>query len=380
MKITLIVHNLSMNPIVRVYPIALSLRKIGYEVDIVGFTIGKNKIYNPYKNLNIKSIHIENGLLSFLFGFKKLLKLVKGDIVYCFKPLLTTYLVGLVKTFCSKKHLLLDVEDNEMYFEYKNKLDFIFQIIFRGWNNPNSHKNLFFLHFFLWPCKFITVSSSKLKKKYNGKIILHGPSEELFNPKLYNKSKSKKKFNLPFDKKILLFAGVPHKHKGLNFLVKALNKIEKDFLLLLVGEDINNSFFNSKKILGNKCKILNSIPNSEMPHLLSAVDIVVALQLKNSFTECQIPAKILEAMAMGKIVISTDISDIGYILGKNSNSNRGFVVKEDDIDGLINTLINIIEDKFDLSLIKSNARDFFIKNASVEINSKKISKLLNNIK
>ena len=99
-KITLIVHNLSTNPIVRAYPTAIALEKLGYKVEIAGFLIGKDRVYEPYANkYHYKTVYIGNGkIIDYLKGLPKLLKLIDGDIIYAFKPLMTSFFVALIKS------------------------------------------------------------------------------------------------------------------------------------------------------------------------------------------------------------------------------------------------------------------------------------------
>mgnify|MGYP001548005605 FL=1 len=50
MKVSLFVHELSGNPIVRAYPIAKAIEYLGHEVEVLGLTYNTDKIYEPYKN------------------------------------------------------------------------------------------------------------------------------------------------------------------------------------------------------------------------------------------------------------------------------------------------------------------------------------------
>ena len=379
-KITLIVHNLSANPIARAYPIALALERIGYEIEIVGFLIEKNKVYQPYADkFNYKTVFIGNGgMLHYLKGLPKLLKLIDGDIIYTFKPRMTSFFVGLLKSrFGIKKELILDAEDDELFFTYRNHLHFLYYFFLRGWNNPNSHLKLLLLHLFLWPAKKRTVVSSKLKKKYGGIIIYHGPDENIYNPDLFDKTKSREEFNLPQDKKLILFAGVPHEHKGIRTIIEALERLNNDELALVcAGPPDHELFIEAKNRLRDNCIMLGMVDHNKIASLLAAVDITPILQKKMKFTESQMPAKLFEAMAMKKLIIATDASDIGLVIGQNDLNQRGFIIDYDDVDQLIE-LLNISIDNSELiSKISENARNFYLKEASVGVLAQKLSALL----
>lgn len=384
-KVTLIVHDLSINPIVRAYPFYLALKKLGYDVEIVGFLIRKNEIYPPYKRkASFKTVVVKNpGLWEYLKGLPKLLSLIEGDIIYAFKPRMTSYFPGLIKSFFGlRKPLLLDAEDDELYFEYSGPLNFLYLFFVRGWLFPNAHKYLLILHLFLFPTPKKTVVSSKLKKRYGGDIILHGPDESIFDPKLYDKSSCRKKFLIENDKKVILFAGVPHDHKGIDIIIEALSKInEDDFLFVCAGPKNHTNFKYAKEKLGNKCRLLGNVPNEKMPELLAASDIVPILQKETKFTESQMPAKLFEAMAMEKIIIATDVSDIGFVLGKNEGDSRrrGYILESNNVDSLIKKL-KILKNLSEAKKYAENARLFYLENASVAAISGKLNSILTDIK
>jgi glycosyltransferase involved in cell wall biosynthesis len=378
-KITLIVHDLSANPVVRAYPIGLALERMGYEIEVAGFLIEKNKVYEPYKDKFLyKTVDISNGgMLSYLVGLSKLLQIIEGDIIYAFKPRMTSYFVGLLKSYLGiKKLLILDAEDDELYFNYANGISFLYYFILRGWNSPNSHGKLLLLHLCLFPAKKRTVVSSKLQMRYGGKLILHGPDEQVFNPDIYDTLSAKKEFNLPLDKKLILFAGVPHNHKGLGLIVSALEAIDCDrFALVCAGPSEHNSFLEAKKKLGSRCVLLGMIDNSKMARLLSAVDITPMIQRKTKFTESQMPAKLFEAMAMEKLIIATDVSDIGIVLGKHENKKRGLLIDFDSIDQLIIALKVSIDNPTLVDRIRKNAREYYLTEASVTSNVIKLREI-----
>jgi len=381
--ITLIVHNLQANPIVRAYPIALALKKLGYNVEIVGFLIGKKDVYKPYANkFNYKTIYLEKeSVISYLFGLSKILKLIKGDIIYAFKPLWTTFFLGLLASgFGFKKTILLDVEDDELFFSNNNKskFDSILHFFFRGWNGLNSYGKLLFLHLLLFFVKKITVVSSKLRKRYGGDIILHGPSEIIFNPNNYNKFNSRREFNLPQDKILILFAGIPHKHKGIHTIVSALKSMGDEFIFVAAGPKNHIEYVKAKKILKEKCILLGLIDNSQMPSLLSAVDITPILQMKTVFTESQMPAKLFESMSMGKTIIATNTSDIANVLEGKKHYKRGFIVDFNDVNQFKETLNYYKKNKESINQIQKNAMEYFMNEASVNANAKKLLHILNN--
>ena len=111
--------------------------------------------------------------------------------------------------------------------------------------------------------------------------------------------------------------------------------------ILIVGGDIHHKYY--KKLLsigGGFIKAVGPRPHSEMPSFLAASDMVVLPQRKTLFAKAQVPAKVFEAMAMGKPIISTSISDLPEILDR-----CGIVIEPNldttNLENQIKILVNI---------------------------------------
>lgn len=377
-KITLIVY-LSSNSIGRVYPIAVALDRAGFDIEIAGFLIGKNEVHKPYANkYNYKTVYIGNGsMLKFLKGLPQLLNKINGDVIYAFKPRTTTFFIGILKSkFGLSKRLILDAEDDELDFKYKNAFHFLYYFFLRGWNNPDSHIKLLLLHMLLFTARTKTVVSTKLQRRYGGILLHHLVNEKAYDPDLYSKQEMRIKFGLPEDKILLLFAGVPRVHKGIDIIVKALHQLDDDnFLFVGAGPIDNSDFVKAKELLKEKCLLLGSIEIDLMPHLLAAVDIVPTIQKNTRFAESQMPAKLFEALAMEKIIIATDASDIGKIL-KTENESRGYIIDFDSPDQLREVLIQIKNDPEEAIRRSKNGRKFFLEEASIQANVDKLTEII----
>ena len=118
MKISILVCNLSHNCIVRTYPIAKVLER-HYEVDVAGFVFG-NVIFEPYRNeFQCRPYHIKSGkkvsrMADAVRGVRKIVRSIeKSDIIYAFKPRLTSFGLGLLAKHVKNLPLILDIEDWE---------------------------------------------------------------------------------------------------------------------------------------------------------------------------------------------------------------------------------------------------------------------------
>ncbi len=369
MKVSLFVHDLSSNPIVRAYPIAKAIQSLGHEVEILGLTYYTKEIYEPYRNeFEFKTIHSYDDIRWVIINGYKLSKMATGDIVYVFKPVWGTLWPGLLYAwFGLKKRIILDAEDNELWAAF----------IGNGWKallknkyypvNPVYNKLLHPLTFLI---KRKTVVCSQLQKRYGGKIVLHGPKAEKFDPALYpEKQQGRLQFNLPQNIPLLLFAGKPVYYNGVPALIKALSHpLAKGWHLVLAGNPQSDIFKEAKVTLGERCHLLGFLPNEKMPHLVNVVDLIPIIQTPIPSTEFQIPAKMLEAMAMGKGIITTNVCDMNTLLGEK----RGWVLDYKNIDQLPNLLAHLEQHMSEIETKGKEARAYFLNEASIEVIAKKI--------
>lgn len=376
-KISCIVHNLASNPIVRAYPIIEALKRLNFEVEVLGLLINNSEIYRPYaEKYFYKSIVYKNPDLCTIHSIsKQLSKMVEGDIVYSFKPLWTTFYPSLLASkFGRGKKLILDIDDHELwYYGMGNGIKHLkynkFDIL-----NPFYNKLLHPLTSF---AKVKTVVSKYLQKKYGGTIIQHGPNEMLFNPDLYSPENVKDNFNLPKNRKLALFAGSPQTYKGFNLLIEIFQSSPmKNWLLILAGNSENMQFQNAKKKLKDKCILLGNISNSLMPALLSAIDCVPILQLPSKATYAQMPAKLFEAMAMKKSIIGTFVSDIPEVLQNNVSGHCGWLVEHNNINNIIKAFLEIENNEDLAKKYGENARSYFMENCSIQAIAKKLMPIL----
>lgn len=381
-RISFFVHDLSLTPIGRAYPIARALEKLGHSVEVLGLLIESHEIYYPYRNLlQYRTLKSSGYLPDIFLHTAQLAKMANGDIIYAFKPLWTSLWPALLaSSFGKSKPMILDVEDEELLFTYQGAKDFVYRRLMRGWLSPLSWQYRVLLHPLSLFASQKTVVSSYLQRRYGGEILLHGPDEELFNPLVnaMNTIQFRKKWSLPLDVPIATFVGSPHKHKGLEILVEALQMPQTREIHLVLGGDEKHPQFQAAKVaLGSRCHLIGYIPNIMMPEILALSDIIPIPQLDTVFAQAQIPAKLLEAMSMAKPIVASAISDIPQILGQASPSPRGWVVQPGNVNELALVLNEIVFSPDEAQRRGAEAREYYLQNASIDAIGKKLSSLLN---
>jgi glycosyltransferase involved in cell wall biosynthesis len=142
-------------------------------------------------------------------------------------------------------------------------------------------------------------------------VLTNGVSTDLFD---YDKNKEISgdlRRELGADRKFIVFYhGEIGLHRGILETAEAIKKLAHtyhDMLFFLLGPDEDNLSEKLNKLIRNNFYIHKPVDYSEVPKLMSMCDVGIAAFDTHSFPRTSCPLKILEYLAMEKIVIATDI-------------------------------------------------------------------------
>ena len=147
------------------------------------------------------------------------------------------------------------------------------------------------------------------------------------------------RLGLPLDKKILLFFGVANIGKGAPLVYEALEGLEPDFVLLVVGTIV--SMFRPRDNMagraldcwgGNVLRVPNYVSEEMRELYFTACDAVMVPHLKGYYTNSGI---MLTAISYGKAVIVAGQYQIGYLV---NNYRLGLTFPPEDIAAMRNCL------------------------------------------
>jgi glycosyltransferase involved in cell wall biosynthesis len=378
-SVSLFVHNLGDNPLGRALPIIRALDQMGYGVEVLGFFIGDDEqVYTPYRDeIEVKALHTNLRSPGFFPKIRTLGQAAEGDVIYAFKPLMTSFAPAYFAARIQKERpLILDIEDEEVYNDQILGIRDVWTKVIRGWNLGISWKYTRLLQFLRCDIDAVTVVSTVLQKRHGGTLLRHGPDETRFNPNLDfgSKRELRKKWDTPEEKKLAVFIGTPRSHKGLDTLAAALSRPEtEEWAFVHVGPHDNEFTAPLKKKLGDRSYFLGPKEYQHTPEILYLADAVPIPSKDVPFARAQIPAKLLDAMAMARPIVASEIGDLPEILG---DGERGWLIDPDSPVELARALQAVAANPDEAEQRGEAARKWYEQNASTTAIAKKLRSIL----
>lgn len=323
-KISLVVSDLSGGGSVRAFLLAEVIKKLNYEVEVVGFLFGKEMYTIPPSDIKIFSL-VGKNYPNFFLESQKFLRQIDGDIIYAVKPKPTSFGLSLLKKISSNRPVVLDMDDWELSWyggdkwKYRPKLKQLAKDILKkdgALRFPDHPLYLKWMESLVKNADAITIDTQFLQERFGGVYLPNGKDTSLFDPQKYDPEESKKRYGLS-DYQILMFPGAPRSHKGVEDVLMALDQLNRPCLKLVIvgGSPYDNYDEQLMQKWGRWIIQLPRCPVEEMPAVLSAADIIVVPQRDHPTSRAQFPLKLTDGMAMAKPVLSTKVGDIPEILG-----------------------------------------------------------------
>jgi glycosyltransferase involved in cell wall biosynthesis len=153
------------------------------------------------------------------------------------------------------------------------------------------------------------------------------------------------KYNLE-NAKVIGYIGSVRNLEGLGGIIRTLPQLIRiipDLKLLIVGDGPDLPFLKQETAtlnLQNYVIFAGKTDHSQIREYYSILDLFILPRIPGYVNEIVTPLKILEAMALGKTVLASDVGGINEIV---ENGRTGFLFKKNDLENFISKCTTLLE-------------------------------------
>ena len=350
MKVSVLSFDLSDNATGRADLLARLLAP-RYEVEVVGPRFGPD-LWAPARGGAIahRALPAEGERYPRFAGrLRPLADLADGDLIVASKPRATSFGVALLARARRRRPLLLDIDDWEVGFFLRGGA---WGSAGRALNlgNPNGLPWTWLMERLVRRADALTVASRFLAGRFGGTLIPHVRDTEAWAPERFDRAASRAALGVG-DARVVMFLGTPRGHKGVEDLVEAVGLIGGDTRLVLVGTE-PSSAAGRRWAERPWVRLVGEIPFDDVPRYLVAADVVAVPQRATPDTLGQVPAKLFDAMALARPIVSTSVSMIPEIL-----EGCGLIAPPGDVAALAKMLAALLDDPERAAEIGRRARE-----------------------
>lgn len=318
LKVSVICWDMGHNPLTRGNVLAEVLQD-NFEVEIVGTLFERygGKIWPPLKDSDIPMRTFPGGDFPEHFhAMEEFASTIDGDVIYVCKPRMASLGIGILAKEQRNRPLILDSDDRELSF-----FNLTEGIGFEELVDRRNEPDFLIPYGALWTqycdslircADHLTVSNWALHRRYGGAVIPHVRDERVFDPTRYDRSIVRERFGFTPRDRVILFAGTPRAHKGIQAIAEALRQIgDRRNKLCVIGDVTDGRLRKQLETFNEWLRLIPYQPFTEMPAILGVADLICVLQDTDSeVSRYQIPAKITDAIAMGIPCLTTRVPPV----------------------------------------------------------------------
>jgi glycosyltransferase involved in cell wall biosynthesis len=349
-KISVLCFDLADNAAGRAFLLARLLEPLG-EVEIVGPCHGAS-IWPPIEGAGIACRSVPGGKLpGFAASLAALARQADGDLLYASKPRLGSAGVGFLARARARRPLLLDVDDWEVGFFLRGGL---WGTVGRSLNlaNPRGLPWTWLMERLCGRTDGITVASRFLQARFGGVLIPHVRDTDAWKPGAADPSEARRRLGVGGER-VVMFLGTPRGYKGVDDLAAAVARLgRRDVIMALVGADPDGEATRRLRSTCAGLRVVGRIPFDDVPQYLEAADVVVVPQRDTTDTRGQVPAKLFDAMALGRPLISTRVSMIPEVI-----AGCGLLAPPGDVPALAHAIERLLDHPEEAAALGRRARE-----------------------
>ena len=319
-----------------------------YRVHVVGPRFGRS-LWGPARGTGVEHREVEGVRYPRFAGRAgAVARLADGDILYASKLRPTSFGVSLLARARRRRPLVLDIDDWELGFFLRSG---VWGTVGRALNltNPNGLPWTWLMERLVGRADALTVGSRFLEQRFGGTLIPHVRDTETWDPSRFDREGARALLGTG-DRRVVMFLGTPRGHKGIDDLVTAVSMLGDRVILAIVGADASSAAARRWSALPH-VRVFGEVAFDEAPRWLVGADVVAVPQRATPDTVGQVPAKIFDAMALARPVVSTRVSMIPEIL-----AGCGLLVPPGDVAALAAALRRLLDDPAEAAALGRHAR------------------------
>ncbi len=174
------------------------------------------------------------------------------------------------------------------------------------------------------------------------RTLYHGANTALFDPARIDKAEARAQFDLPSDKKIILYVGRLSVEKNPLLFVELAAALREDrnlrFVMAGDGPLRDETVARVRKLHLDNLLLFGIVPPKEMPALTRASDLLVVTSLTEG-----VPLTIFEALAMNVPVVASDVGGISDVVREGVH---GFLFRDGDLAGCVDKVRRALGHRF----------------------------------
>lgn len=309
MKVSILAFDLSDNATGRADLLARLLAP-RYDVEVVGPRYGDD-IWRPARDGAVRYRALPGARWPRLATLlPALARLADGDVLLASKPRTTSFGVALLARRQRRRPLILDVDDWELGFFYRSgfwgRVGRLLNV-----SNPNALPWTWLAERLVSRADARIVASRFLADRFGGVLVPHVRDTEAWAPERFDRAAARARLGVG-EAPVVMFLGTPRGHKGVDDLVEATAGLDGARLVIIGARPGSESA--RRWAAREHVRVMGEIPFDDVPRFLVAADVVAVPQRATSDTLGQVPAKLFDAMALARPIVSTAVSMIPEIL------------------------------------------------------------------
>lgn len=275
-----------------------------------------------------------------------------ADAAYAFKAIPTSLGVGLRVRGRLGIPLLVHLDDWDAgYFSTAGPVRRAWYGV-RALGNPNGDLWLRLMERMVSRADALTVSTRALQRRFGGTLLRQGVDTERYRPAAFPRDEARRRVGATEDASMVLFLGTPRLHKGLSALSALTERGHRAWFVGTSAGALEEAGVPRAVVAHSEVRGL--VPFAEAFWYLAACDVFVVPQSATPYAEHQLPAKLLQAMALGCAVVATDVGDAAeLLLGERA---AGVVVPAGDPEAMADAVEGLLGDRERARVLGTEAR------------------------